>query len=110
MVDALVAMLIVAMTLGLSLQAVQQARGAAARAAEVRAACRLLAELMEYGPRDPSPETGARDGFRWRVTMETTGSERPIEVCRRAAELQHAVSGRRYASSTLEVCPVAAGA
>lgn len=104
--DALVAVLILSMTLVLSLRALGQAREAADVAWEVRRAQALLAHLMEAAPHRYAPSAGESDGFTWTVETAITGAERPIEVCRRAVSVHSARSGRDYAAATLETCPL----
>jgi hypothetical protein len=104
--DALVAMLILAMTLVMSLRALGQARDVADRAWEVRRAETLIAYLIEAAPHRYEASAGARDGFGWRVETTTTGAERPVEICHRTVALENRHSGRRYRAATLEACPV----
>lgn len=106
-VDAMVAMLILAMTIVLSMRAVEQSHRAAAMAQEVAAATTLLAELMQEGPRTFQPATGSRDGFTWVVQTGLTGGDRPVEVCHRAVTLHSQRTSKTYAASSLETCPPA---
>lgn len=103
--DALVAILILAMALVLSLTALNQARDAADSASEVRRAHVLMAHLIEAAPHRYALSTGFSDDFAWSVATTVTGAERPIEVCRRAVALENGRSGRTYAAATLETCP-----
>lgn len=107
-VDALVALLILSSTLIMSFQALQQAGRTANAAGEARRAQTLLVYLLETSPRVLEPREGEVEGFSWRVEMDATGAERPIEVCRRSATLHARTSGRTYAAATLETCPVTA--
>lgn len=109
-VDAMVALLILALTVTLSLQALLQAQRTSDRAAEIGAARALIDNLMAAGPRSLVPAEGVAGAFAWRVKTEATGAERPVEVCRRAVEVVEAESGRTYAAATLSVCPEATGA
>jgi hypothetical protein len=107
--DALVAMLILATSLVLSLAALGQARDAADVAWEVRRADALLAHLIETAPHRYAASSGETDGFSWTVETTATGAERPIEVCRRAVALENERSGRLYRGATQETCPVEPG-
>jgi hypothetical protein len=104
-VDALVALLLVCMSLGFGFQAVQQAMAAARSASEVQRAQLVLTHVMETAPRAVGLANGSMDGFEWTLETHLTGAERPIAVCRRAAAARHAVTGRIYAAETLETCP-----
>ena len=107
-VDALVALMIITMTLIMSFKAMAQAGQTTAAASEVRRAEALLSYLLETTPRSYEVATGRTDGFSWRVELDATGAERPVEVCRRAASLTAIASGRSYKAATLETCPVGA--
>jgi len=107
LIDALVALFIMAMALILSLQATAQARRAATQAWEVRRAQTLLAHLAEIGPRSFEDTSGFSDGFAWRIETRTTGGERPIEVCRRKVRIDNVRSHRTYELATLTACPMA---
>lgn len=104
--DALVAMLILSMSVVLTLAALGQARGAADVAWEVRRAGALMAYLIEMAPHRYATSFGETDGFSWTVDTTATGAERPIEVCRRAVALENERSGRIYRVATQETCPV----
>ncbi|WP_340643888.1 hypothetical protein [Phenylobacterium sp.] len=107
-VDALVALMIISMTLIMSFKAMAQAGQTTAAATEVRRAEALLSYLLESTPRGYEVAAGRTDGFAWRVELDATGAERPVEVCRRAASLTSVDSGRTYKAATLETCPVGA--
>jgi len=104
------AMLVLALTTTLSLQALRVARDAADRTRELRGAEALLGALLADGPRRFGVVEGRDAGFGWRLETQATGAERPIELCRRAAELRSERSGRVYAAVTLETCPPAEAA
>jgi hypothetical protein len=104
--DAMVAMLILAMTLVMSLRALGQARDVADVAWEVRRADSLIAHLIEAAPHRYATSAGASDGFGWTVETTTTGAERPVEVCHRTVALENRRSGRTYRAATLEACPI----
>ena len=106
LIDALVAMLMLALSLGLAQQALGRARDVADVALETRRAQTLLTGLIERGTPSFAVQDGESDGFRWRVETTTTGAERPIEVCRRAVSLENLRTGRAYRAATLEACPL----
>jgi hypothetical protein len=105
--DAMVALIILALTTVLTLTALDQAGRVATAALEVRHAQFLLEWLMESGPRSLTPAAGAADGFSWQVVTQLTGADQPISICRRAVSLVHQRSGRAYATATLVTCPAA---
>lgn len=104
-VDALVALMIISVTLIMSFQALQQADRTAKAALEARRAQTLLAYLLETTPRAFAEREGEGEGFTWRVETDATGAERPIEVCHLRAVLHSQASGRTYAAATLQTCP-----
>jgi hypothetical protein len=104
-VDAMVALLIIALTIVLSLQAVLQARRSAAMADEIRGAQVLMARLLDSGPRSFSPAAGTTNGFSWRLETAPTGLDRPIALCHRGVTLNSAATGRTFKAGTLETCP-----
>lgn len=109
-IDAMVALLILAMSVIFSLQATGQADRVVDMAWETRRAQTLLSHLVETAPRNLEDAVGQSDGFSWRVETRVTGAERPIAVCRREVRLESAATRRRFQASTLEVCPVEAPA
>lgn len=104
-VDAIVALLIVALATILSLQAVRSAYQAVATASEYKRAQILIAYVMDTGPRSFTPANGAADGFTWQLVTQATGFERPVAVCRRALSVRAEKSARTYQASTREICP-----
>jgi hypothetical protein len=104
-VDAGVALLILALSAILSLQAIRVAYQAAAAALENKRAQILLSYVMDYGPRSLTPSSGSTDGFVWRVATQPLAFAQPISICRRAVTLLAQESGRSFAASTREVCP-----
>jgi hypothetical protein len=105
-VDAMVALLIIALATVLSLQAVERAHSAATAADEYKTAQIVITDIMEGGPRSFTVATGNARGFSWRLVTEVTGSQHPIAICRRALTLQASRSGRTFQASTNETCPV----
>jgi hypothetical protein len=106
MVDALVALVIVGLTLSLSLLVADRAIRVARQAQDIRQADALLRDLMVSGPRSFQAAAGVSGPFAWTVETQLTGGDRPIEVCRRLVQLTSSASSRRYWASTLETCPV----
>lgn len=104
-VDAMVALLIIAMTVTLSLRALMQAQLTADRAEEVRAARTLIDDLMLSGPRSLTPMGGATAGFDWTLSTQPTGDVEPVALCRRAVALVGQTSARKYGAATISVCP-----
>lgn len=104
-VDAIVAMMILAVAAILSLAAVEQSERAAGLADEVRSADAVIAQLMLSAPANFQPLGGETSGFRWTVTTELTGADRPVAVCRRVVLASSVVSHRQYSASTLAICP-----
>ena len=104
-IDAMTALLILALTITLSLAVLQQARRVAERGSDVQTARNLIDELMAFGPRSFIPSSGAASGFAWRLETQVTGPERPIAVCRRAVDLTHVSSGKQYSAAPFTVCP-----
>ena len=101
----MVAMLILALSLGLSLQAVQHAEQAADQAQEIRQADSLLNTLMTDGPAVRGPLAGVDRGFAWALDTEPTGADRPIELCRRAVQVTSQATGRMFRTASLQTCP-----
>lgn len=104
-IDAMVGLMIIAMVLIEGLGAARNASQAGAMALDLRRAHQLLVHLMEMSPDRLGEQSGISSGFAWRVETAVTGGERPIEICRRAAELTQQESGRRYAMASLQSCP-----
>lgn len=104
-VDALVALIILSLTVILSLSAFQTAARAARIAAEAEAARTLLARLVESEPKDLDGSVGSTPAFAWTVQTQPTASNALIDVCRRAVDLVARRSGRHYGVVTLVTCP-----
>jgi len=104
-VDAMVALLIVSMSIILGLQAIRSSHQVSTIAAEYKSAQILMAYLIDTGPRSYSETTGVIDGFAWSLVTQPTGLDRPIAVCRRALSMRAEHSGRAYQASTREICP-----
>lgn len=108
--DALVALMLLAVSLVFSLTTLQQAREIGRVAGEYRRADLLLGQLMAETPRRLLAQDGVRDGFRWQVEMAATGAEQPIALCRRSVAVLSEATGRQFHLSTLETCPLAGAA
>lgn len=109
-VDALVALIILSLTVILSLGAFQTAARAARVAAEAEAAKTLLARLVDAEPKDLAGSSGNTPVFAWAVETQPTASNALIDVCRRAANLVAWRSGRHYGAVTFVTCPPRSGA
>lgn len=108
--DAIVAMLILSMSLAICFGALARARDAAAAAEEMRRADALISYLMTTTPHREVPSSGVTDGFKWTLRLGITGAERPIAVCQRDVALESSKSGRVFRAATLETCPPAPAA
>lgn len=105
-VDAMVALMIIALATILSFRAIEGALQATTSAWEVRRAQALIGRLLDTAPRTYRPHEGATDGFSWRLETQLTGADRPIEICRRSVRLINLRTDRRYDAATLETCPL----
>jgi hypothetical protein len=106
-VDAMVALLIVALTVILSLTVAERAGRAAQLAQDTRQADSLLRDLLVSGPRSLQMVSGVTGGYQWSIETQITGADRPIEVCRRFVQIASPAPVRRYWASTMEPCPIA---
>ena len=104
-VDAIIALLIIAGTLTLGLQAMRHGYDATVSAEEVRQARELTTYLLETGPNTYAPVAGRTQAFDWRLETQTGGLERPIAVCRRAVVLIGLRSHRTFPTATRAICP-----
>ncbi len=108
-VDALVALTLLSMTIGLSLVGAQTAQRAAATAQEARRAASLLRALMDDAPAGLAERQGSDAAFAWRYAatpLTDQGAAPPLRLCRRIAEAASLKDGRRYRLETLAPCPV----
>lgn len=108
--DALVALLVLSVSLVLSLRALAQARETTELAWELRRAEARLSHLLDAVPRRLAASAGEGGGFGWSLEMQPVGAEQPISLCRRAATITSAESGRTFTAATRETCPLGAGA
>lgn len=109
-VDALVALTLLCMTIGLSLGAAQVARHAARAASETRAADSLLRGLIESQPNRLATDQGQGGDFDWRFAMTPmtdAGPLPPLALCQRSAAAVSRSSGRGYYLTTVTPCPLA---
>lgn len=110
LIDAMVALLILALTIALGLPAIRHAEELARAAQERRNAGTLLSSLLNRGSQTVSVIDGTAAEFTWALQTAATGAERPIEVCHVSAEVHSRRSGRRFSASTLDICPPAPSA
>jgi len=106
LVDAMVALLMLSLTLIFGLRAAGEARHAADQASEARRAQALMAGLLNRGPRTFSDSSGTTDAFSWSLQTRGTGADQPVAICHRAVALTGLASHRVYRAATLETCPV----
>ena len=107
-VDALVALMILTISIVLCLRAVETARHAAIAADEARHATQLLAGLLDAAPRKAGGLAGRSPTFSW--TVEVTHAEAGMGVsgaslCGRLAKAVSLNTRRVYTLSTTDVCP-----
>ena len=104
-IDALVGLMILAITLVLSFNALTVARDLAASAAEARRAGSLLSFLMESAPGVPGAAAGRAEAFDWRVETAPSGATvGAATLCRRTAQVTARASRRAYSMSALALC------
>ena len=106
-VDALVALTILATTFALSLEALGTARRLAGAALETRRAGALLQVLLETDPGTTGTRKGRTSGFDWRVEVVRDGVDPAapaLSLCHSSAEAVSMKAGRRYQLSTAEFC------
>jgi hypothetical protein len=107
-IDALTALAILSVTLGLAVQAVDTARRTALAALEARRAEAALDGLLGPQARALGVTTGAWPGFDWSLQVEPLDpatDASPSRLCRRALALTARPSGRVYRASTVGPCP-----
>ena len=106
-IDAMVALLILSVTIVSALGAVETAKRAATAAEETRRATTILRYLVDSAPLVISEQTGRANGFAWRVDVRPgapSGMSMAI-VCDRSAELVSEKTGRRFQLATAAICP-----
>jgi hypothetical protein len=106
LVDATVALLILALALAFGLRAAGQARTAVEQASEVDRAHALIAQLLETGPRTFDVASGHADAFDWTVETRSVGAAQPIALCHRRVRLANPATHRTFSAATLETCPI----
>lgn len=107
-VDALVALMILAATITLSLRAVGTARRAAFGADEMRQATQMLRGLLDTPVTRPGALAGQTPFFLWRVETRAgvaiPGATGAL-ICARSASVTSRRDGRRYTLAGAEICP-----
>ncbi|HYE47262.1 MAG TPA: hypothetical protein VEA44_15975 [Caulobacter sp.] len=109
-IDAIVAMLVLAVTVALALQASAMARQLSHRAVATRQAGLLLNQLLaDPRPTEPLVE-GATDRHRWRLERRLAGmaaDERAPRLCEWRAVVTDRRSGLAYQSRVMDLCQAA---
>ena len=106
-VDAMVALVILAMTITFALGAAQTAIRAAVAGNETRRATQLLRYLVDEAPWALATQSGKANGFSWRVqTRRAADTGVPgVLLCDRLAELVSNSSHRRFHLEGVAICP-----
>lgn len=107
-VDALVALMILATAIVLSLQSVETARRAARAASETREATTLMRYLLDATPRDLGVLRGHAARFDWTVETRRVAGATAVpggRICRRSVALMESNNTRHFSLSTAEICP-----
>jgi len=102
LVDAMTALLILSITLGLAFQAGRTALQAARATAEIEDARAMLDDLMQA--RFDGDVSGLSARLAWRVNSEKVSTQGPFALCRRTAEVRARRDQRRFSAETLEPC------
>ena len=99
--------MILGTTIALSLQVVDTARRAAARASEMRYAEVQLRALSDAATTSIGYQTGRTDRFAWKVSLTPAGGgdNAALRTCAKLVELQSMDSGRSYRLATAIPCP-----
>lgn len=107
LIDALVALMILSITMGLTLTAVQTARQAAVAAAEAHRAEDLLRYLLDTTPAIVGTLQGRTPTFQWRLDTSVANGPQgtaEIEICGRSAQVRGLGTGRHYRFDTAAIC------
>jgi hypothetical protein len=106
-VDAMVALVILSISITFALGAAQTARRAAVAAEETRRATALMRYLVDEAPQATAVETGTANGFTWRVQVRPAANTSVPSsfVCDRTTELVSNTSHRRFHLEGAAVCP-----
>src|SRR5690348_4924627 len=109
LVDALVALTLLAITLALALRSAETGRQLANSAFEAHAASALLGKLMGDPP--AAELTGSDQVFDWTVRLIETPAEQSLlaDLCVQSATVRSKRTGRSFAAGRVVVCPVEAG-
>jgi hypothetical protein len=104
--EALMAMLLLSLSLSFGLAAYGQARRAADAALEIDRARGLIDDLLAGDADRLGAESGVSGRFSWTRDLQKTASGGLVEICRRSVSVVNARTGRRYAMARLQACPV----
>ena len=102
LLDAVTALLILSITLGLAFQAGRTALQAAGATAEIEDARAMLDDLMQA--RFDGEVSGLSPRLAWRVSSEKASAQGPFVLCHRTAEVRARRDQRRLSVETLEPC------
>lgn len=104
-IDALVALVILTTTIGLSITAAAQSRRLATAAAETRGATAVLQQLADRAPSAIS--SGTTSGFEWRILVsrpDTDPLAAHLATCRMSISARSVSDRQRFGVSTLVSC------
>jgi Tfp pilus assembly protein PilV len=107
LLDALVALLILSITLTMAIGAAQTARQASLAAANIQSADYTLRALLDTTPMVPGTAKGRTSMFDWRMStaaVDAQASSTAVQICSRTAELFSRRDGRRYRLDTAAIC------
>lgn len=108
-VDALVALAMLAATLIFSLSAVHQGLQAANRAAEVSRAGEHLKQLLETSKVTRAATSGQGAIFSWALTIgDPVATANAADLCIHEAGVSALEGRRRYQAVTVQICPAMA--
>ncbi len=102
-VDALVGLAILAVSIGLTLQAVHTANKLAMSARNYRQAALLLSHMSGPGFQSTG-DVGQSGGLGWKVTREDDPETVPVRLCRRTIEITEALSHKVYSTQSVTTC------
>ena len=105
--DALVALMILAVTIVLSLEAAATAGRAARAALETRQASETLRQALQLSPPTPGVASGSTSLFAWRVDTRSSGAVSnlaALRLCDRSASATSIRSRHRFSLATTEPC------
>lgn len=106
MVDALTALVVLAVTVTLCISTVTIGRRLALSAADTRQAGAALEYLMDVQLETAGTLAGAQGSLRWRLSLERLNLPSMIyPACRRSAEVRVRPEGKAFAAASFEPCP-----